>query len=373
MPDSVLRPGTAVAPVAVLLAVLLAAGCGLREGDTGSSETSISFEERHWQVASALERGDVYSAAILLDAESDTTGAAFAFLRGRVDEALGFRDRARDRYREVTRLAPGFAGGWYHRALVEAADRNHDGAIELFGEALTRESNPAVWHGLGQAHFEAGRVDSALTALRRAAAIDSTYAPARVAASAVLRVSGDYEAAERELRAAARHDSSFSTRKELANVLLARDKEGEAARLLFRLASARPWDAQVQYDLARASRALGLEEEAGRAYARFEENTAAEAEAFRLRERIRLAPASVRDRLELVDVYRAAGRIDEAIATIYPVIYLVPNNPQLRNNAALLNLSRGDTAHARSMFESALRIDSTFAPARDGLRRLGES
>ncbi len=349
------------------------AGPGAAPGTSvGSGIEESSIPDVYLRVSQAIESDRLQQAATLLNAEeTDSTSAIHIFLVGRLREKLGFATDARDRYQRAVTRDSTLAAGWYHLALSEVAAQRYGDAVTYFKRAIAIRETAQAWHGIGQAHVETGEADSALTAFDRSLAIDPTYVPGRVARAAALLAEGDVDGAEETLRPAVEQAGAEEARRMLANILVSESRAEEALELLQPLREARPHDAQVAYDLGRTLRMLGREAEAREELGRFEELSQVDAAVFRLQERIRLTPTSLRDRLELVDVYRMAGRLDEALGTLYPVMYLVPDNLHLRNNAAILHLARGDTAAARSLFESALEVDPDFEPARVGLERLG--
>jgi tetratricopeptide (TPR) repeat protein len=350
--------------------VTLGIGCG-RGNEPSSNSLSSSTDEHQIEIQSAINSGQYARAdALLKSADVDTTTAVHAFLRGRLAERTGFREQARYYYELTVTKDPAFAGGWFQVALMDVAAKNFASAVDNFAAALQREETAAAWHGLGQAYFEVGNADSTILCLRRAIDLDPRYTPARVSIASAFSAIGQYDRAETEAREALKYGDDVEPKKLLANLLVNQGRADEAIGILERIRDERPWDAQVQYDAARALQQLGREDEATIARAAFEWNTANDAEIFRLQERIRLTPTNVRDRLELADMYRYIGRTDEALATMYPVMFLVPGNLFIRNNIGVLHLSREEFAQARSYFESGVSADSTFLPARLGLARL---
>jgi tetratricopeptide (TPR) repeat protein len=79
----------------------------------------------------------------------------------------------------------------------------------------------------------------------------------------------------------------------------------------------------------------------------------------------------------LAEVYRALGRLDEAIACGRTALRLQPNHPEAANNLGTILLEQGEVAAAAEQFRAALRVRPHFALAcnnlGNALRLLGET
>ncbi len=373
----------------VLAFGLLVVGCGQSTEDTARGDAAQTTPVSAYatpagagvaQVDTAIRAGNYGVAAALLDSTLiDAESAVHAYLNGRLDEALGFTQEARAHYEASVGRDSTFVGGWYQLALLAVGENNFRVATAHFRRVTQYEPTAAAWHGLGQAYFELGDGDSASISFNRSVTLDPNYVPVRLSLAKFHASSGQYAEAERELRDvlgdvdAGGPSDAVEVRRQLANALIAQDHNDEAIVILEGLASSLPWDPQIQYDLGRSLRATGREAEANRAFARFESNTSTQAEVFRLQERIRLTPGSIRDRLELVDVFRRSGRLEEALGALAVVVYMVPDNLHILNNAAILQVEAGRPDAARRLFTSAIDADSMFLPAYLGLSRLEQS
>jgi Flp pilus assembly protein TadD len=100
------------------------------------------------------------------------------------------------------RLVPNEAAG--HKDLGLAyyrAGREHEAAIELTMTALLGQEDAETLGAMGQIHFNAGRLEQALLALRRAVALDPKAAQARYVLAQTLQHLGRDAEAVRELEA----------------------------------------------------------------------------------------------------------------------------------------------------------------------------
>jgi tetratricopeptide (TPR) repeat protein len=64
------------------------------------------------------------------------------------------------------------------------------------------------------------------------------------------------------------------------------------------------------------------------------------------------------------------GRYDEALVQLDSAIRLQPLNPEAYHNRAVIHERKGDTAAAIRDYETALRYNPQYQPAREGLIRL---
>ena len=98
----------------------------------------------------------------------------------------------------MIRLVPNEANGHKDLGLAHyRAGRDDEAAIELLMMALLGKEDGEALGALGQIHFDAGRLDRAESALRRAVALDPTRAQARyVLARTLLRLGHNTEAHE---------------------------------------------------------------------------------------------------------------------------------------------------------------------------------
>ncbi|MCY2990263.1 MAG: tetratricopeptide repeat protein [Planctomycetota bacterium] len=82
---------------------------------------------------------------------------------------------------------------------------------------------------------------------------------------------------------------------------------------------------------------------------------------------IEIYPQSAPFHTNLAEVYRAAGRLGEAVAAGYMALQLEPDNVEAHNNVGLALLAQQQFAQAESHFRDALRLRPDFAQAANNL------
>ena len=159
-----------------------------------------------WELAVILDRQNRGTEAIRLleDAAALPIVAGRARLLWRLAEVAHAykRDSARviAVVSQMARLAPNEAGG--HRDLGLAysrAGRDDEAAIELLMASLLGHEEVEMLGALGQIHLNAGRLERALSDLRRAIALDPTSMQARYALARTLQRLGRHDEARQEL------------------------------------------------------------------------------------------------------------------------------------------------------------------------------
>jgi tetratricopeptide (TPR) repeat protein len=274
----------------------------------------------------------------------------------------------------------------YRAAAARATERALPEAIQILDGLVRRYPMLAgAWHDLGDLAVAAGRMDRAVEAYRRAAALRPGEPADRLdAAWALLRLRRLDEAAQQaELAAEAAADdreSQASAHELLARIALAGRDAAAARRHAVRareLEPARPVPAfiegRLQYDgglLEGALRsfgeaAAGLEKSGGRSIAdlhyyagdtlvRLERPAEAE---YHLLQELRWFPSNVRARGALAALYQESGRVGEAGEVLTAMIRISPT-PEAYSLAARLWTSFGNPAQA-----AAVRADAARASA----------
>jgi len=102
----------------------------------------------------------------------------------------------------------------------------------------------------------------------------------------------------------------------------------------------------------------------------FEEGKYAEA-ADAYRKLVEKAPDDGGLRASLAGALGALGKYDEALVQLDKAIELQPLNPEAYHNRAVIHQRRGDDAAAIKDYQTALRYNPQYEPARTALRRMG--
>ena len=101
---------------------------------------------------------------------------------------------------QMARLTPNEAGTYKDLGLAYyRAGRDSEAAIQLLMTALLGHEDAEALGALGQIHLNAGRLDRAAPALRRAVALDPTSAQARYVLARTLQRLGRNDEANQEL------------------------------------------------------------------------------------------------------------------------------------------------------------------------------
>ena len=142
------------------------------------------------------------------DAPFTEPALAGAVARSRAAEALARLERlaeAGDEARRATQMTGGGAAPWNALAVVERASGNRAGAIKAYVQGIQADDmDPWTWAGMGEAVFDLGDPDGAVSALRNAAtlapgwdAVDEALAAAMFVGGRVSEVRREFEARDR--------------------------------------------------------------------------------------------------------------------------------------------------------------------------------
>ena len=384
-----------VVSLAVLWAMLSGCGVGsdLEEGDH-LVQTGREFAEEHRYV----EARRTFEKALAID----SLDAAAHCALGDLDTRLGHIERAVQAYE--TALA---ADSTYHRArhnlAVIEADRGHlPLAIELLEHIPTYV--PAL-RTLPLFYAKQGRYDLAEKGLHTALAVGGEDLDVRHQLGQLYLRQGRYDEARAEFDLALAQDSTQAENHRLLGLLhLAERRYPEALTAFRRALVLDPHLIEAHYNLSSALLGLGQPTQAQAALARFEALATHAAQVAHLRRQLDADPDHRETRLQLAYHYRQLGRNDDAL--IHYRAVLLADSADLE---ALISLSgllsargedqevlklcrRGISQHpedirtsklhfargyvymrrnqyqkARTAFEHALALDSSFATAWNNL------
>lgn len=229
--------------------------------------------------------------------------------------------------------------------------------IALWSDTVRkRPENPRAQHNLGRALHEAGEVEAAMAAFRRAIAVQPNHAFAHFSLGTILASRAEWEEARKHLRAAVEADPNYTAaRMNLGRVLMQLGHDEEARG---------QFQAAVRDDpnLASAQRALGhLLARAGEL-----DGAAAAYQAA-----LKVEP-SVEAHFALGNLLARARRIDEAMTHYRAVLEIDSEHVGARNNLAnALFVSRRFDEAARE-YEEVLRRDPQNATVRENLAQARE-
>ena len=256
-------------------------------------------------------------------------------------QAQGLLEEAAEQWREVTALAPHYAGGHFGHANAMDALGRHQEALESFRKVLTQWPNSAeARNGMGLALTHLDRHDDAIRAYRRALARRPDFTQARVNMGQLLaQLNRDDEAMEQYLEAVRRDPDHPAARVNLGNLLARQGRAHEAIREYGEALRADPEHAVAHYNL-------------GSALAERDETTAMKHFAAAARIRPEFAEARYRYGLSLV----RAGRPAEALLELAEAVRLDPEVAEARLNLGVVLAMGGRYEEAVVQFRECLRL-----------------
>jgi spermidine synthase len=243
--------------------------------------------------------------------------------------------------------------GWTSRGVMDLKAQAFAAAYDAFHQAAVLNSrNSAALSGLSDAAGGTNKLPEEREWLRAASVREPTNAAVWIELSRVLAVTGDasgsIEAASTALRLAPREPRAAE---QLASVLADTGDGERLARLADEMMARFPDRIEPRYYHATA---LYLSRRPQEAVAAAQEVVAAQPGHARAQSLLGAACASI-------------GRLDCALAAFQAAVRGNPRDPSNYVNAGIFSLQSANPAGAANYFASALTIDPSSKPARDGL------
>ena len=343
---------------------LAAVEAGSRTGMVGAALVDVGIAEGTApfallsQFAGGPRELQRYGANALIQTD-DRTALEYSAPRGiygrsREDNAAAIRALAAERpavVRDVFERAADTA--WTSRGLMELKAQAFAGAYDAFRQAVTLNSrNAAALSGLSDAAGGAGKLDEEREWLRAIASRDPGTAMVRIELSRVLAVTGDVQGALQTASDALRLAPDEPRAAEQLASVLADAGDGERLAPLADAMVARfPDRLEARYYRATALFLRGRPQDAVDA----------------ARQVVGARPEHARAQSLLGAACAAIGRRDCALGAFEAAIRANPRDASGYVNAGLLSLQSANPAAAVDYFASALTIDPSSRPARDGL------
>jgi spermidine synthase len=242
---------------------------------------------------------------------------------------------------------------WVSRGLMDLKAQAFTHAYDAFGRAVTLNSgNSAALSGLSDAAGGASKIDEERQRLREIASREPANVAVRIELSRVLAVTGDIEGALEHASEALRLAPADPRAAEQLASVLADSGDGERLAPLADAMVARfPERLEARYYRATALFLRGKPGDAAAA----------------ARQVVEAQPDHARAQSLLGAACAAIGQRDCALAAFSAAIRENPRDPSGYVNAGLLALQSGNASAAADYFASALTIDPSSKPARDGL------
>ncbi|MEM0961344.1 MAG: tetratricopeptide repeat protein [Bacteroidota bacterium] len=220
----------------------------IREGLAAGVERTdarVGLGRALFEMDSLASAQEVLSEAVARDA-----AAPYAhFWLGVVEQARGRHGAAADALREAVRLAPTLSEARVQLGSALSDAGRLDDAVDALSALVERDPlrHPNAWNDLGFAQLRLGNLPGALSALRRAVALDPRLGPARVNLGAALLASGDVSAARAQFEAALRINPDDPAALGNLGLVLAQLGQTQAAReRLQRVLDLDPTDARAR-------------------------------------------------------------------------------------------------------------------------------
>jgi spermidine synthase len=337
---------------------------GARRGTTAAALVDVGIAEGTApfallsQFAAGPREMERYAGAALIQTD-DRTALEYSAPRGiygrtREDNGAAIRSLAAEpppAVREI--VARATDADWASRGLMDLKAQAFANAYDAFTKAVAlNTSNATALSGLSDAAGGAGKLDEERDSLRQIATRERANANIRIELSRVLAVTGDVPGALRAASEALELASNEPRAAEQLASVLADSGDGERlAPLADAMVSRFPDRIEARYYRATALMLRGKTQDAV---------TAA-------RQVVDKQPGHTRAQSLLGAACAASGQRDCALAAFAAAIRGNPRDASSYINAGLLSLQSGDPSAAESYFASALTIDPSSKPARDGL------
>lgn len=342
--------------------VLVGVGCGSGSSGSQNALPRDSVDQTTVrtliQAQQALRQGALQASMMLSDSVVRRAPRLpdAHFQQGRVLSELKRFESAREAYRTVLDLDPGYRGAWYNLGNNAYRQQDYQKAVDFYQRAQETHPAASTLVALGWTYVAQGKTDSARYAYERAIALDSTHALAHARLGQLHADEGEYEEALRcSRRALELEPENAKFRYAVGNQLLQQDRLEQAAEHLRVVVEKRPWHQGAHYNLGQALMRLGREDEAETYLATADRLEQQQSKIKRLRSKAQDAPGEPGRWRTLGQALRQSGRLEEAREAFSVALYLQPQNPALRNEVAKLSSDLREYETAISHYQTLLR------------------
>jgi len=252
--------------------------------------------------------------------------------------------------------AIGLLAGLYGE-MTYKRNQTYQSVVGLWSDTVAKcPANPYAHNNLGRALVEAHRLPEALMQFGEAARLAPGLPDAQINLANALAASGKVAEAIPHYQQAIAIVPSLAAdaHYNLGNALAATGDPGAAASEFEAAIRINPAHSRALYNLANLLAGSGRYEKAEEYYRRV----------------IREQPGFTDARVNLAHVCMQLGQLDEAERQYRAALVAEPNSADLHYNLGVVLATRGRLREARDEFVFTLRLQSGFAPARDGLQRI---
>ena len=274
------------------------------------------------------------------------------FVRGRVLFELNQFAASATAYSRVLELDPAYPGAHHNLGNALFGQQRYRDAVAHFRAEAASNS----WHAAGAAHMELGQPDSALSAMRQAIALDSTYLPVHKSLAELHEQQGRYEQA-------LTHARTSGDRYLNGLILFRLNRFDEAASLLETVIATDPSHHSALYTLGQVELRRGATEAAQSLLGRANQLRQQQQEIAALATAARENPTSFSHQMAHANALQHAGQLMEAVQIWLIALSLRPANLELQSNIATAYQQLGDTTQAIARYRQVLSSDSTHVSA----------
>lgn len=337
-------------------------------------------------------RGDRAAAVLYVDqaVAKDPTNPEVFIMQGGMLRSMNKPDEALAAYDKALALKPDHRGAHIEKAYIEIARGKFDAAKkEVEAAEKNAPGSLLAVYSRGLLEFSQGKYSAAKEALQKILKVAPEHYPSILLAGASELHLGGTQQAEQHLRKYLEaFPNNVYARKLLAQAQLRNAQPADAAATLAPALKDAPQDAQLlalageSYmqvrDFDKASdylqQAANLAPQAAAVRTSLGLSRLAQGDQARALSELEMAatldPKSFQATMALVQTEMGMKRYDKALAAVAALEKQQPDSAQVQQLKGAVYMVQGENAQARSAFEKALSLQSTFLPAVTNLARL---
>jgi predicted O-linked N-acetylglucosamine transferase (SPINDLY family) len=229
-------------------------------------------------------------------------------------------------------------------------------AMDFMQKAIAfNGSDPEIFYNLGYILEEAGELDEAEKAYRKATTLRPEYAEAQFNLGNLLRKKGAIDEALESYKKSIEAKADFTEAYiNLGNLLEKQDRITEAYRVYQSALVLCPEKAPIHYHLGRVQEVQGEKEDALRSY----------------QKAIQLRLDFWEPYLSIAKILREQNKIDDSIAYLEKAVRINPTSAEILNEMGISIARKGDNKGAESYLNKAIQIAPSYVEARINMGNL---
>ena len=353
--------------------LLLVGACASQDETETEGPQTITEEKRQTmdprvgsfliQAQQAFEQG-TYGVALAFTDSAEALAPDLAdihYMRGTIYTQLNQLDVAQAAYQITLENDSKYQGANFNLGLNAFRRGKLRDAINFYNNERDLGETSGLMLEMGRAYAKLGEPDSAKWAYEQAIVQDSTNATAYMWLGQLHEELGELDTALEYSRKGLQYNPESLDYKYIIGSLLYRTEQiEEAATYLEAVAKERPWHHGAQYNLGQVYLRLGQEAESQKFLVRADSAQQLQQKINEAQNAINREPDVLQHWVDLGELLRQSGQIDEAVEAYKVAVSLEPWNMNLQNNLAILFMQSGDFDRAIRRYRAILRIDSTL-------------